>query len=194
MIAWFKTAVGGAVGLVLAALLLFGAVKGCMILQDRNKVDATDWKKKYNDLKHIDDSLATVTVRDSIEYKDQVVPVYIKGRDNPANSPEVKKAYAACDIVLSACERVQADLRAQIVTKNDRITKLENPPAPPRLGAYGRAAYDFVGLRPVFGVGATARLIGPLSAFSEAQYAVPSMLRPSHKGDSRLLLGGEIRF
>lgn len=110
------------------------------------------------------------------------IPVYIAARNNaltnPARpaTPEVRACYESADKVISACQKAHAADSVVIAQQASLITTLRNPPAPKaaaRIQAYGEAMYDVAHTIPVVRLGATTRLLGPVSLSVAGEYAAP---------------------
>lgn len=110
------------------------------------------------------------------------IPIYIAGRDrilhDPAKpaSPEVRACYESADKVISACQKARAADSVVIAQQQSLITTLRNPPPPKaaaRVQAYGEALYDVAHTVPVIRLGATARVLGPMSLSVAGEYAAP---------------------
>lgn len=187
------------VGLIMGAVLLvFLGVYGYGRYVEWRAGNLTDWKAKYAAR---GDSIATlkkVGVRDSIVWRDKLVPVYRDARQvataDPATPPSTRAVIRACDLIVSACDSIQGNLRGQIRNLEAQKDLLEHKPAPPRIVAAGDVLYDFVGMRPVFRLGTNVKLFGPLHARVEGEYAIPSAIREGKGGGLRLLVGARINF
>lgn len=110
------------------------------------------------------------------------VPIYLQARSaaltNPARpaSAEVRACYAEADKVISACQKARAADSVVIAQQTSLITTLRNPPPPKaarRLQAFGEGMYDLAHSVPVIRLGATARLLGPVSLSVAGEYAAP---------------------
>lgn len=184
--------------IVVAALALFLGVYGFGIYNDWRERNRTDWKRKYDDAQDSVKLYRETSKRDSIEYRNVIVPRYIHVRDSAlrdtTTSERTKNVIRACDLVVSACDSIQKNLRGEIRSLATSNELLRKKPGPPRFTAYGTVLYDAIGLRPVVRVGQLAKVVGPLHLQLEAEYAVPSQLREG-KGDGlRVLVGARINF
>jgi uncharacterized membrane protein len=126
--------------------------------------------------------------------------VYIRGRDriltSPGGStPEVKACFALSDTLKSQCDRRHdADTAAlQATARELELWKNKPPPAAARrIQAYGEGLYDVAHMAPVIRVGATARLLGPISLSGAADVSVPPA--GQSKVTTRIMLGARIAF
>lgn len=184
------------IGAAIAALLLWWGYGTYQRAQDAK---LTAWKIE---LEAKDDSLELARLdaaAANAAYNAQV-PIYIAGRDrilrDPAKpaSPEVRACYESADKLISACElRHRADSTV-IVQQAGKITLLENKPNPAarRVVVFGEAMYDFAHLAPVIRLGATARLLGPISLSAATDLSVPPA--GESKVTLRALIGARINF
>lgn len=117
------------------------------------------------------------------------------GPGKPPASPEVRACFALADSSRSLCDRRHdADTAALHATQRE-LTVWQNKPSPPaarRIQAYGEAMYDFTHMSPVARIGATARLLGPVSISGAADLAMPPA--GDARVTARLLLGARINF
>lgn len=161
---------------------------------------------RLRDWKHSVDSAATVRAAALVEAArtdtlyQQGETIYIKGRDriltSPAgNIPEVRACFALADSSRSLCaKRHDADTAALHATERElELWKNKPPPAAAqRIQMYGEAMYDLAHQVPVVRLGATARLLGPISLSAAGEYAAPPA------GNStpvfRALVGARITF
>lgn len=163
-------------GLVVAGFLAWWGYGVYQSAQDAKRV------KWENTVKAKDDSLAvarTEKAQADSALANQL-PIYIAGRDriltNPATAPEVRACYAEADKVISACQASRAADSVVIAQQAGLITVLRNPPPPKglaRVQAFGEAMYDLAHSVPVVRLGATARLLGPVSLSVAGEYAAP---------------------
>lgn len=188
------------------ALWTLGAVSAAFLLwwgygwnERRKDAELVLWQNK---VKLLDDSLLTAraeAARTDTLYQ-QGRTVYLRGRDRILHdtvhppSAEVRACYASADKLISACEirhRADSVVMAQL---GGKITLLENKPNPAarRVQAYGEALYDFAHMAPVARVGATARLLGPISLSAAADLSIPPA-GESH-ATTRLMVGARINF
>jgi hypothetical protein len=183
---------------VIGALVVFGLIYGYGRYTEWRARNQTDWKAKYAESQDSVDMYRKASKRDSIQYRDKIVPEYIHIRDAALAQPNVptstKTAYSACDVVRSACEAAQDTLRGQIRGLERENDLLRNQPGPARITGYGELDYDVIGLRPVVRLGGNVKIVGPLNLRLEGEYAVPSQLRPGHEDGFRVLVGGRIYF
>lgn len=151
---------------------------------DRREAHRTEYEAKMKEAKDSVEFYRNATRRDSIEYRDRLVPQYIKVRDaavaDPKTPESTKTAFKACDLVLSACDSAQAKLRGQIRALEAQKDLLEHRPGPPRVVAFGEILYGIThsegttGLAPVIRVGITAKVLGPLSLSAAGQLGMPT--------------------
>lgn len=166
-------------------------------------------RSKTNELKaweHSVDSASTVRVQKAREalIADTIYrageTVYIRGRDRirtspGGNTPEVRACFALADSSRTLCaRRHDADTAALHATERELALwkKKPDPPTAQRIQAYGEALYDISHTVPVIRLGATARLLGPLSLSVAGEYAAP----PAGRSDPafRALAGLRINF
>lgn len=201
LLAWLKSGVGLAVAVIVAVLLVFGVIRLYGMWGEWLAAKDAKWKTQvaaYQDSARIWRDSAQ---RDSIEYVTVTKPVYLKARETalaaPTVSAETRAVIKACDDSMNSCEREKAALRGQIGALQSQIDLLSHPPKPRRLQAFGEAAYDITGQRPVFNLGATFRLFGALSAVGRVEYAVPPAsvgMSLGGGGEGRVLVGGRVNF
>lgn len=150
-----------------------------------------------------DDSLALAKVeKETMDSAlNHQVPIYLAARTsaltNPAEpaTPEVKACFESADLVISACQRARLADSVVIVQQASLISVLRNPPPPKaarRIQAYGEGMYDLAHSVPVIRLGATARILGPVSLSIAGEYAAPpaGQSRPAF----RALAGARINF
>lgn len=126
--------------------------------------------------------------------------VYIRGRDRILTSPggdtpEVKACFALADSSRTLCaRRHDADTAALHATERELVLwkNKPDPPAARRIQAYGEAMYNLAHTVPVVRLGATARVLGPVSLSIAGEYAAPQ----AGKSDPtfRALAGLRINF
>lgn len=110
------------------------------------------------------------------------VPIYLEARSraltnpNKPATPDVRACFEAADKMISACQIARSADSVVIAQQASLITTLRNPPPPKaarRLQAYGEGMYDLAHSVPVIRLGATARLLGPISLSVAGEYAAP---------------------
>lgn len=134
-------------------------------------------------MKAKDDSLLsarTEAARTDTLYR-QGRTVYLQGRERILHdtlhppSAEVRACYESADKLISACEiRHRADSLV-IAQLGGKVALLENKPNPSarRIQVFGEAQYDVIHMAPVARIGATARLLGPVSLSVAGDLSMP---------------------
>lgn len=160
--------------------------------------DRIVWEEKLADAQDSLEAYRKAGTRDSIEYRDVIVPKYVTIREQVLRDPRTPdatgKVIRACDLIVSACDSIQGGLRGQIRSLEVQNELLRHKPGPARAVGYGDILYDVVGLRPVVRVGGNVKIMGPLHVRAEGEYAIPSQLRTGVGDGFRVLLGARINF
>jgi hypothetical protein len=186
-------------GLVIGAgLVFFLGVYGFGRYNEWRTNNRTEWEAK---VKKAEDSAAfykAAWIRDSSEYRDRIVPQWLEARAvairDPQTPESTKKVIRACDAIVSSCDSIQKTLRGQIRSLETQKNLLEHKPGPPRAVGYGLVMYDVIGLRPVFRVGGNLKILGPIHANVEGEYAIPSARREGVGDGFRVLVGARINL
>jgi hypothetical protein len=98
---------------------------------------------------------------------------YLTVRDRNAGNPAAHEVAVACDSALAAQDRRVAARDTLVGALKRELDVWQNKPGPPRLQAFAEGLYDLAHSVPVARIGATARLIGPISLSAAGEYAAP---------------------
>lgn len=98
---------------------------------------------------------------------------YLTVRDRNAGVPAAHEVAVACDSALAAQDRRVAARDTLVGALRKELDVWQNKPGPPRLTAFAEGLYDVAHMVPVARLGATFRVVGPISLSAAGQYAAP---------------------
>lgn len=166
-------------GAVAAAMLLwfgYGKYREYSVLRDAEKNRQIAVQTAV--VAHADTVYDTTRVG-YIQYRDRILK---SGTATKRDSATFKKA----DAVVTACDTLKGASRQLETVLRDAPTGVR------RLQTYGEVLYDFSARAPVARLGATAKIVGPVSLSGAVDISIPPA-GESHV-TTRLLLGARINF
>lgn len=100
---------------------------------------------------------------------------YRRVRDRTPNTPQTVPLKNAADKAIALSDSAIAKRDTAFARQGRELEVWKNKPGPPRLAAFAEGLYDVIHAVPVVRVGATFRIIGPISASAAGQYAAPQL-------------------